>query len=394
MKTLESFDVRQKRVLVRCDFNVPLGYEGKWAKRASPSSLSTRAAAKGEEEDLSSSPTRVATKDRKEIYLFDSFPKEMKILDDFRIRETLPTINYLIEKEAKVILMSHLGRPEGRVVRKLRLTPIQDRLMEYLDLSIVKAEDCVGKEIEKWTHEMQPGEILLLENLRFHKEEEENDDGFAQNLAKLADIYINDAFGASHRNHASIVGVPKYLPAGAGFLLEKEIKILTQLMENSQKPLIAIIGGAKVEEKAKLINKISEVADFILIGGLIKREIEAKNIKLKYPQKSIKPIDEIEGKDIGPKTVELFKEKIFSAKTIFFNGVLGMTEKEEFSQGTEEILKAIAKSKSFSVIGGGDMTQVINKLGLVDKFSHISTGGGAMLEFLSGEKLPGIEVLG
>lgn len=344
MKTLRIFDVRQKRVLVRCDFNVPFGNQG-------------------------------------------------EILDDFRIRETLPTINYLIKEKAKLILMSHLGRPEGKTVEKLRLTPVRDRLMKYLDLSIVKVEDCVGREIEKRTLEMGAGEILILENLRFHKEEEDNNDDFARQLAKLGDIYINDAFGASHRNHASIVGVPKYLPAGAGFLLEKEIKILTQLMENSQKPLTAVIGGAKAEEKAKLINKISEIADFVLIGGLIEREIREKKISLRYPQKIIKPVDEIEGKDIGPKTVEIFKEKIFSAKTIFFNGVLGMTEKEEFSQGTEEILKAIAKSESFSIVGGGDMTQVINKLGLIDKFSHVSTGGGAMLEFLSGDKLPGIEAL-
>jgi len=189
------------------------------------------------------------------------------------------------------------------------------------------------------------------------------------------------------------VGVPKYLPSGAGFLLEKEVKVLTNLMKNPQKPLVAIIGGAKTEEKAGLINKISEVADFILIGGLIKKEIKEKNIQIKYPQKIVEPVDEIEGKDIGPKTIELFKEKIFSARTIFFNGVLGMVEKEEYSKGTKEILKTIARSGAFSVIGGGDMTKVINKLGLIDKFSHVSTGGGAMLEFLSGEKLPGIEIL-
>ncbi len=289
--------------------------------------------------------------------------------------------------------MSHLGRPEGKVVEELRLTPIQDRLMEYLGLSIVKADDCIGSKIEKWTKEMEPGEVLILENLRFHEEEEKNDEGFARELSKLGDIYINDAFGASHRNHTSIVGIPKYLPSGAGILLEKEINTLTNLIKNPKKPLIAIMGGAKVEEKAALINKISEIADFVLIGGLIRKEIKGKNIKLKYPQKIVEPIDEIEGKDVGPKTVELFKEKISAAETIFFNGVLGMIEKEEFSRGTEEILKTIAKGKSFSVIGGGDMTQVINKLGLADKFTHISTGGGAMLEFLSGEKLPGIEAL-
>jgi len=344
MKTLKDFDFKNKRVLVRCDFNVPLDEKG-------------------------------------------------QILDDFRIKETLPTINYLIKKTAKVILMSHLGRPEGKVIDELRLTLIQDRLMEYLDLSITKASDCVGDKIEKWTYEMQPGEILLLENLRFHKEEEEGDLEFAKDLSKLGDIYINDAFGACHRNHASIVGVPKYLPVGAGFLLEKEINILTDLIKNPKKPLVAIIGGAKVEEKAELINKISEVANFVLIGGLIKKEIKEKNIKLDYPEKIVEPINEIEGKDIGLKTIELFKEKISSAKTIFFNGVLGMVEKEEYFKGTKEILKAIVKSGAFSVVGGGDMTKVINKLGLIEKFNHVSTGGGAMLEFLSGKKLPGVEAL-
>lgn len=344
MKTLREFELKQKRVLVRCDFNVPLSEKG-------------------------------------------------EILDDFRIRQTLPTINYLIEKEAKVILMSHLGRPQGRVVEELRMTPIQDRLMEYLDISITKAPDCVGKEIEKWTKEMQPGEILLLENIQFNPGEKKNDQNFAKTLASYGDIFIMEAFGQAHRNYASIASIPKYLPSGAGFLLEKEIKILSDLIKNPQKPLIAIIGGAKAEEKAGLINKISEEADFVLIGGLIQREIKGKNIQIKYPQKIIGPVDEIEGKDIGPKTIELFKEEISSAKTIFFNGVLGMVEKEEFSKGTEEILKAIAKTNSFSIIGGGDMTQVINKLGLIDKFSHVSTGGGAMLEFLSGEKLPGIEAL-
>jgi len=362
MKTLKNFNLKQKRVLVRCDFNVPLSEEGEIAKRTSSSFLS-------------------------------SPPSEVKILDDFRIKETIPTIDYLIKEKAKVILMSHLGRPEGKIVEELRLTPVQDKLMEYLDVSIVKAPDCVGKEITNWTLKMQPGEILLLENLRFHQEEEENDDNFARGLSQLGDIYINDAFGVCHRAHASIVGVPKYLPSGAGFLLEKEIKILTELMKNPKKPLIAIIGGAKVEEKARLINRISEIANFVLIGGLIQKEIKEKNLRLKFPQKIIGPRDEIEGKDIGPQTIKLFKEKISLAKTIFFNGVLGLVERKEYFRGTEEILKAIVESGAFSIVGGGDMTKVINKLGLIDKFSHVSSGGGAMLEFLSGEKLPGIEAL-
>jgi phosphoglycerate kinase len=349
MKTLKEFNVKGKRILVRCDFNVPL-------------SLS-------------------------------SFPSEIKILDDFRIRQTLPTIQYLIRRGAKIILMSHLGRPGGKAVESLRMNPIQNRLMEYLDLSVVKAPDCIGKDIENWTYQMALGEILLLENLRFYKEEEEGDLKFAEALSKLGDIYINDAFGASHRKHASIVGVPKFLPSGAGLLLEDEVKTLTNLMQDSQKPLVAIIGGAKVETKAKLINKISKVADFILLGGLIAREIKEKEISLNYPQKIIEPVDEVEGKDIGPQTIEIFKDKIKLAKTIFFNGVVGMIEVEKYSRGTEEILKAIAQSPAFSVVGGGDMTPVIDKLGLADKFNHISTGGGAMLDFISDGKLVGIEAL-
>ena len=343
MKTLKEFKLKNKRVLVRCDFNVPLDQ-------------------------------------RRGI-----------ILDDFRIKETIPTIEYLTKKGAKIILMTHLGRPEGRVVESLRLTPIQDRLMEYLDLSVTKTQDCIGKEVEDWTNEMQSGEILLLENLRFHKEEEENDENFAKELSRLGDIYINDAFGASHRAHASIVGIPKYLPSGAGFLLEKEIKVLSKIIENPEKPLIAIFGGREGDYKA--MNKISEKADWILIGGLIQKEMEMKKQNLKYPEKIIKPIDAIDGEDVGPKTIDLFKEKISQAKTIFWNGPLGKIEEKRFLKGTEEIAKAIIKSGAFSVVGGGETVEFINKIGLIDKFNHISTGGGAMLEFLSGEKLPGIESL-
>jgi phosphoglycerate kinase len=345
MKTLKDFNFKGKRALVRCDFNVPL----------------------------------------------DQKPGD--ILDDFRIKETIPTINYLIEKGARVILMSHLGRPEGKVVESLRLTPVQNRLMEYLDLSVTKAPDCVGSEIEKWTLDMQSGEILLLENLRFHKEEEEGDAGFAQELAKMGDIFLNDAFGACHRAHASISGVPQYLDSGAGLLLEKEIKVLTDLIDKAERPLVAVIGGKKAETKAKLIDRISEKGDWVLIGGLIKKEIKEKNIQLKYPQKVIEPIDEVEGKDIGPKTVEVFKDKIKSAKTVIWSGPLGMIEKEEFSLGSKEISQAISESNAFSVAGGGETVEFINRLNLTSKFSHVSTGGGAMLAFLAGEELPGLRVL-
>ncbi len=322
MKTVRDFNVKNKRVLVRCDFNVPLSDQG-------------------------------------------------EILDDFRIRQTLPTIEYLIRKGARVVLISHLGRPAGKVVESLSLKPVAERLEELL-----------GQK------------ICLLENLRFNPGEKGNDESFAEELAGKGDIYINDAFGACHRAHASIVGVPKYLPSGIGLLLEKEIKVLTKLIKKPKRPMIAIIGGAKVETKVKLIDRISEIADLILIGGLIQKEIKEKNIKLENPKKIIEPVDETGGGlDIGPETVKLFKEKIASAKTIFFNGTLGMVEKKEFARGTEEILKAMAGAKCFSVVGGGDMIQVITRLNLIDKFNHVSTGGGAMLAFLSGEKLPGLEAL-
>jgi len=348
MKGLKDFNFKNKKVLVRCDFNIPLDKEG-------------------------------------------------NILDDFRIRKTIPTIEYLVKKGAKIILMSHLGRPKGKVIEKLRLTPVQQKLMEYLDLSITKAKDCIGKEIEEWVNQMQPGEILLLENLRFHKEEKANDESFAESLARLGDIYINDAFGTCHRSHASIVGIPKYLPSGVGFLLEKEIKILKKLIEKPKKPLIGIIGGKKVETKARPIDKISKVADFILIGDLIKKEIEEKNISFRHPEKIIKPIGPVEEnktpRDLNSETINLFKEKIAKAKTIFWSGPLGQIEKKQFSRGTKEIAKAIIDSEAFSVIGGRETVGFINKIGLREKFNHLSTGGGAMLAYLAEEKLPGIEAL-
>ena len=342
MKFLRNFQVKGKRVLVRCDFNVPLSEKG-------------------------------------------------EILDDFRIKETIPTIEYLIKKGARVILMSHLGKPGGKVVENLRLDKIQEKLMEYFDLSIVKAPDCIGKEIENWIKEMAPGEILLLENLRFHKEEEENDGNFAKELAKLGDIYINDAFACCHRAHASIVGIPKYLPSGAGFLLEKEIKFLSKIIKNPVRPLISIFGGDDPDFKA--IEEISKIADFVLIGGLIEDLMKEKNVRLEFPEKIIKPVDDIEGKDIGPETIKIFREKILSAKTIFWSGPLGKIEEKRFQRGTKDIAKAVIESGAFSVIGGGETIEFINKLGLVEKFSHVSTGGSALLSYLAGEKLPGIEAL-
>lgn len=345
MKVLRDFSLERKRVLLRCDFNVPLGDQG-------------------------------------------------EILDDFRIQKTLPTINYLLEKKAKIILMSHLDNPKGKIVEKLKLTNIQQRLMEYLDLSIAKAKDCIGQEILDWTFKMQSGEILLLENLRFHREEEEGDLAFAKELAKLGDFFINDAFGVCHRAHASIVGVPKYLPAGAGLLLENEINNLEKLIQKPERPMLSIIGGIKIETKVKLIDKVSEISDLVLISGVMKKEVGEKNIQLKNPQKIVEPVDSSEDNlDIGPKTVNLFKEKISSAKTIFWNGPVGKIEEEKFSKGTEGIARAISKTGVFSVVGGGETVEFIRKLNLVDKFTHVSTGGGAMLTFLAGEELPGLKAL-
>lgn len=322
VKTLKDFNFQNKKVLVRVDFNVPLSEQG-------------------------------------------------EILDDFRIRETLPTIKHLIKEGAEVILMSHLGNPGGKFVKELQMKPVTERLTELL-----------GEKLE------------LMENLRFNPGEEQNDESFARTLAQKGDIYINDAFGACHRAHASIVGVPKFLPSGAGFLLEKEVTILTKLSTNPVKPLVAVIGGAKVETKVVMIDKISEKADFVLISGLIAKGVIGQKIKLRYPQKIVFPVDETGGgKDVGPKTVKLFKEKIAKAKTVFWNGPLGKIEDEQFASGTKEIAKAIAESRAFSVVGGGETVEFITKLGLMGKFGHVSSGGGAMLAFLSGEKLPGLEAL-
>ena len=388
MKTLKDFNFKNKRVLVRCDFNVPLNEKG-------------------------------------------------EVADDFRIKNSIPTIEYLIKKRAKVILMSHLGNPGGRVVEDLRLTPIQEKLMEYLDLSITKAPDCVGSEIKKWISQMKPGEILLLENLRFHKEEKENDKNFAKELAELGDIFINDAFSVCHRAHASVVGVPKYLPSGIGFLLEKEIKNLSKIIKKPKKPVVIIIGGAKISTKAKVIEDFFKKADHLLLGGKIANfiliqkglligkipvalkteeiieKLELPNPKLHLPVDGIVSLRELKDKenyikvkalgqikrgediyDIGPDTLKLFSKIIKEAKTIFWSGPLGMFEERFFEKGTKEIAISIAENKkAFKVAGGGETVLAINRFGLLDKFDHISTGGGAMLEFLTEKRLPGLEVL-
>jgi len=385
-KTLKNIDVKNKRVLVRCDFNVPLSKKG-------------------------------------------------DVGDDFRIKQAVPTIEYLIKNKAKVILMSHLDEPRGKVVETLRLTPVQEKLTECLGFPVTKASDCIGEEIEKQTERMKEGEVLLLENLRFHKEEKENDRNFSKKLAKLADIYINDAFGVSHRAHASIVGVPKYLPSGAGLLLEKEVKILSRVLEKPWRPLVAIIGGVKISSKTKVIKQFLEKADHLLIGGKIANAIliikgicvgrpwpseEAVKEITKFDLTSIKlhlPIDAIAspdetgefyvretgpGKvrkdekllDIGPETIKIFSKIIEDAKMIIWSGPLGRFEEPLFEKGTKVIAEKIAKNRqAFKIGGGGETISALSKFGLREKFDHISTGGGAMLEFLSGEELPGLKAL-
>lgn len=345
MKKITDFDFKQKKVLVRCDFNVPL--------------------------------------------------KEGKILDDFRIKKAIPTIKFLKERKAKVILMSHLGKPAGKEIEELRLDPIAKRLEKLIKQKIKKVNSCVGEMVEKEVNNLKNGEVLMLENLRFYPGEEKNESVFVQNLAKLGEIFINEAFSASHRAHASIVGVPRILPSGIGFWFEKEILNLEKFTKEYQHPLVVLIGGKKIKDKAPLVEKFSEIADWILVNHLIWKEIQETKIKLKFPERILPPVD---GKndflDIGPKTIKLFSEKIKEAKTIFWNGPFGKIEEKKFQTGTKRLAEAIAKSKGFSLVGGGETIEFINSLKMVKKFSFVSTGGGALLEFLVGKKLPGLEVLG
>jgi len=312
MKTLKDFDVKNKRVLVRCDFNIPL--------------------------------------DEKE-----------NITDDFRIKQTIPTIEYLLKNGAKVILMSHLAGNR-------RLDVIWKRVKKYLK---AKAE-----------------EIVFLDNLRLDEREKENSDEFAKELANLGDIYINDAFGVCHRKHASVVGVPKYLPSGAGFLLEKEVQALSKILENPKRPLVAIVGGVKIESKAGVIDNFLQIADYVLIGGKIGYNVNLTSSKLHLP------VDYKDDLDIGPKTIEAFSRIIRKAKTIVWAGPLGKFEDSLYEKGTKEIAEEITKNKqAFKIAGGGDTIFALTKWGLRDKFDHVSTGGGAMLAFLAGDKLPGLESL-
>ncbi len=341
MRDLKNFNFQDKKIIVRCDFNVPLGGGG-------------------------------------------------VILDDFRIRKTIPTIKYLIKENGKVILISHLGRPsEGQ---KFSLRIVARRLSELLSKEVGFLEDCIGNDVEDKVNQMKAGDVLLLENLRFHKEEEENNEEFARSLTALGEIYINDAFSVCHRSHASIVGIPKYLPSFAGLLLEKEIETLTNVMENPRRPLGLIIGGAKVKDKSKIVGIFSKKADFFLLGNLVADEVKKIGIKSDLG-KIIFSEDSVGGRDIGLLTIEIFKEKISRAGTIFWAGPLGKIDEERYQSGTRKIINAVLSSGCFSVVGGGDMIEFINKLGIIDRFNHVSVGGSAMLDFLAGKKLPGIEAL-
>lgn len=364
--------------------------------------------------------------------------KSGQITDDTRIRATLPTLNFLLEKGAAIILASHLGRPKGAPEPQFSLAPVAQKLAGHLGRDVAFAADCVGPVAAAAAEALQPGQVLLLENLRFHKEEEKNDAEFARQLASLAQIAVNDAFGVSHRAHASVEGITKYLPAVAGFLMEKEINFLGQAVAAPARPFAAIIGGAKVSDKIAVIENLLTKVDTMIIGGGMantfiaaqgcpvgKSLVEpdkyelAKTLLADAKQRGVNlllPVDFVIADafaadaaskivssdavedgwmalDIGPKTAELYAQALAGAKTIVWNGPMGVFEMEAFAKGTEAVARAVASADATSIVGGGDSVAAIEKMGLADQITHISTGGGASLEFLEGKSLPGIAAL-
>ncbi len=320
-----------------------------------------------------------------------------RVADDFRLQATLPTIEFLVKQGAKTIISGHLDRPGGKVVEKLRLDPVAKWLVETGHApSLRKVGDCVGPEVKRAIGSMAGGDVLLLENLRFHKGEEKNDLEFAKGLASLADLFVNDCFATFHRRHASIVSVPKLLPSYAGLRLLEETTTLQTIVETGHAPslhagggLVIIVGGAKAETKAPLVKKLAQIADKILLGGTLMFEQSLEGIP-----NVLFPIDAVGVEDIGPKTIKIFKEEIKKAKTIVWNGPLGITNTKEFEVGTRKIAGVLAASEAYTVVGGGDTVAALKRFGLCDKMDFVSTGGGALLQFLADGTLPGIEVLG
>jgi len=356
-----------------------------------------------------------------------------RITDDTRIRESIPTIDFLRKKKAIVLVLSHLGRPVS-VDESLRMDSVAERLEQLLKQHVLKLDDCIGAEVEDAVNEMHTGDVAVLENVRFHPEEETNNDAFARSLAEIADVYVNDAFGSSHRAHASIVGVPKYLPGAAGFLLNKEITMLSKALQ-PKKPFVLVLGGAKVSDKIGVIEHLAKKANRVLIGGAMaftflkahgtpvgKSKLEqdkvklAKKLLMRFKNKLVLPDDVVVtksataraarktvasdripagwmGLDIGSKTVTRFSAELKKAKTVVWNGPMGMCELAPFAKGTKAIAQAIAQSHATTIVGGGDSVAAVQQWKLVKKFSHVSTGGGASLEFLEGKTLPGIAAL-
>ena len=388
-KTVRDINLKGKKVFVRCDFNVPMD-------------------------------------------------EKRNITDNTRIVAALPTIKYLLEQDCKIILASHLGRPKGEVKPEFSLKPVAKELSKLLNKDVIMANDVIGEDAKTKAANLKSGEILLLENVRFHREETDNDPEFAKELAKMAEIYVNDAFGTTHRAHSSTAGIAAYLPAVSGFLIEKELKFLGNAIANPERPFVAILGGAKVSDKIGVIDSLLEKVDTLIIGGgmaytifkaqgyevgnslceLDKLDL-ARSLIEKAKQKGVKlmlPVDTVVGKefkedtesktvkcseipadwegfDIGKETIKMFSDELKTAKTVVWNGPLGLFEFEQFAIGTNSIAKVLSEIDATTIIGGGDSAAAVKKAGLEDKMTHISTGGGASLEFLEGKKLPGIECL-